>query len=119
MKVKDFIEVAKALGLETASSVWKNQDNSAIVSTPIKEVEGSIIQNVDRFYSFTLGNFDLRSGSEAEMYDYWLSIEGDCGNVECVKIFPETAVQTLKEMCEEYGLPVPTELVNLIEAVYA
>lgn len=119
MKVKDFVESAKSLGLETASAVWQNQDNSAIVSTPIKEVEGVIVHNVDRFYSFTLGNFDLRSDSEAEMNDYWLSIEGDCGNVECVKIFPETAVQTLEEMCEEYGLPVPTELVALLETIYS
>ena len=119
MKAKDFIDVAKSLGLETASVVWKNHDNSAIVSTSLKEVQGSSIHNVDRFYSFTLGSFDLRSNSEAEMYDYWLSLEGDGGNVECVKIFPETAVQTLKEMCEDYGLPVPTEIVNLIEAIFA
>lgn len=121
MKVKDFVETAKLLGLETASFVWKNHDSSAIVSTRIQEVdEGWNVPNIEHLYSFTLGNADLRlSNSGAEMHDYWLSLEGDEGNVECVKILPENAVQTLATMCEKYDLPIPTELVALLEAIYA
>ena len=121
MKVKDFVESAKVLGLETASFVWKNHDSSAIVSTSIQEVdEGWNVPNIEHVYSFTLGNDDLRlSNSEAEMHDYWLSLEGDCGNVECVKILPDTAIPTLNGVCEKYDLPIPTELVALLETIYA
>ena len=120
MKVGKFFNTAESVGLKHVGLLYTDEYNFALVTTPVYNGEGKGIPNTTSLYNFSFGDAEL-SATETwvEMREFWLSLEGDKGPASRVQVFPHTATAELNNICEQYGLPVPQEMVALFETIFA
>lgn len=120
MKVREFFNLAESIGLRHVGLLYTDEYNFALVTTPECNGEGKGIPNTKHLYNFSFGDAELTATETwVEMRHFWLALEGDKGTAEREKVFPSTAIPTLVRMCEKYDIPVPQEMVALLEAVFA
>ena len=121
MKVKDLFNVAESVGLCPAANLMYSEDyNVALVTTRTYDGTGKGIPNTTSLYNFSFGDAELLATETwVEMREFWLSLEGDNGPANRVQVFPHTATAELNNICEQYGIPVPQEMVALFETIFA
>lgn len=112
LKVKDFLKTAESVGLQPCNLLFSDYKNFALVSSQVLEGKGK------GKYVVNLGDVELKpTQSEARMYEYWLSVNSEEGPEECLELSPGYGLSQLKKLCEQYGIPVPQEMVAMLQAL--
>ena len=112
LKVKDFLKTAESVGLQPCNLLFSDYKNFALVSSQVYEGKGKAK------YIFSLGDVELKpTQTEARMYEYWLSVNSEEGPEDSVELCPGRGMEQLKKLCEKYGLPVPQEMVAMLQAL--
>ena len=118
LKVGEFLKTAESVGLQPCNLLFSDYKNFALASTRVYDGTGKGIPNTENRYTFDIGNVELKATQkEARMYEYWLTLNGDKGPAYCVEVSPGYGISQLKGICNKYGIPVPQEMVAMLQAL--
>ena len=118
LKVKDFLKTAESVGLQPCNLLFSDYKNFAIVSSQVYDGSRRNSRHTKCKYVVNLGNAELKpTQTEARMYEYYLSVNSEDGPEETVELSPGYGISQLNKLCEKYGVPVPQEMVAMIQAL--